>query len=118
VKGAAFIRPVYWEDTLAPVPSELSQIHFARVDFSGLLGPTPAPAEPDKDLMTLNVSTYLGEGKDAVLVVRTRISISGDFETHVYGEGSEGLLSHHQEMVREALKTRLAYLGMVSGKPG
>jgi hypothetical protein len=118
VKGATFIRPVYWEDTLAPVPSELSQIHFARVDFSRFLSPTTVTAEPDNDLMHLNVSTYLGEGKDRVLVVRTRISISGDFETQVYREGSEGLLGHHQEMVREALKTRLAYLGMVSRKPG
>jgi hypothetical protein len=104
---------VYWEETLAPVPSELSQIHFARVDFGRFLSPTTVTAEPDKDLMTLSVSTYLGEGKDAALVVRTRISISGDFETHVHREGSEGLLAHHQEMVREALKTRLAYLEMI-----
>jgi hypothetical protein len=116
-KGATFIRPVYWEDTLAPVPAELSQIHFARVDFARFLKPaTAVAAEPDEDLMTLNVSTYLGEGKDATLAVRTRISISGDFETHVYREGNESLLTHHQEMVREALKTRLAYLAMKRGQ--
>ncbi len=116
-KGATFIRPVYWEEALAPVPAELSRIHFARVDFGRFLSPATLTTEPDKDhLMTLNVSTYLGEEKDRVLVVRTRISISGDFETEVYREGSEGLLAHHQEMVREALKTRLAYLEMVSRK--
>ena len=117
-KGTTFIRPVYWEDALAPVPVELSQIHFARVDFSRFLEPPTLAAEADEDLMTLNVSTYLGEGKDSTLLVRTRIAITGDVETHVLREGNESLLAHHQEMVREALKTRLAYLEMVSRKPG
>ena len=125
-KGTTFIRPVYWEEKLARVPSELSHIHFARVDFNRFLEPTgetrPMPKltpEAERDLMTLTVSTYRGEGKDSSLLARTRISISGDVETHVVGENqsdNESLLTLHHETVREALKTRLAYLEILSGK--
>jgi hypothetical protein len=126
-KGTTFIRPVYWEEKLARVPSELSHIHFARVDFNRFLEPTgetrplPRPTpEAERDLMTLTVSTYRGEGEDSTLLARTRISISGDVETHVVGENhsdNESLLTLHHETVREALKTRLAYLEILSGKP-
>ncbi len=121
-KGESFIRPVYWEERLARVPPELSHIHFARVDFSRFLEATDEthpPIPPDSDLMTLTVSTYLGEGEGSALLARTRISISGDVETHVFGEkhgGNESLLTLHHETVREALKTRLAYLDMLSRK--
>jgi hypothetical protein len=115
-KGSGFIRPVYWEERLARVPPELSRIHFARVDFSRFLSPaeeTLPPVQPENDLMTLTVSTYLGEGEGSALLARTRISVSGDVETRVFGEnpaGNASLLTLHHETVREALKTRLAYL--------
>jgi hypothetical protein len=121
-KGSSFIRPVYWEEKLAWVPPELSHVHFARVDFSRFLESTderPPAIHLESDLMTLTVSTYLGEGKDSALLARTRISISGDVETHVVGDnhaGNESLLALHQETVREALRSRLAYLEIVSRK--
>jgi len=121
-KGASFIRPVYWEDNLAPVPKELSRIHFAHVDFTRFLKSHEESAEGVlEDLKTLTVSTYLGDdpgrGEESVLLARTRISLTGDVETHVVSEnrqGNEGLLTLHQQMVREALRTRLAYLKVLT----
>ena len=36
-KGAAFIRPVYWEKPLPAVPEPLQSLHFAPVDLPGIL---------------------------------------------------------------------------------
>jgi hypothetical protein len=33
VKGGRFIRPVYWEDPMPPIPEELAQINFRRIRF-------------------------------------------------------------------------------------
>ncbi len=125
-KGPSFIRPVYWEEKLAPVPHELSRIHFTRVDFHRFLESAPSTppvprlmAPADAELMTFVVSTYLdgsADGDDSQLLARTHVSIAGDIETHVVGEnreGNESLLVLHQETVREALRTRLAYLKML-----
>ena len=42
-KGSAFIRPVYWESALPPVPAALSSLHFAPMEFAGLAGPDAVP---------------------------------------------------------------------------
>jgi hypothetical protein len=33
VKGGRFIRPVYWQDPIPPVPNELAEINFRRINF-------------------------------------------------------------------------------------
>ena len=43
-KGPAFIRPIYWERPLPPVPKPLGHLHFAPFDLPGL--PVAAQADP------------------------------------------------------------------------
>jgi hypothetical protein len=86
-KGPAFIRPIYWEKPLAPVPPPLSHLHFAPVESGNFIQPgphfDPAPPQPEvpappvlppapilqpgraallpapgEDIQTLTVSTY------------------------------------------------------------
>ncbi len=133
-KGAAFIRPIYWQKPLAPVPAALSHLHFAPVDVAGLgvsatapvavTSPPPAvvaergilPGDVG-DLMTLTVSTYAAGDPDdsatARLKARTRISLTGDVEVWVQDDAAAEHLGVHEKTVGEALRARLAYLDLL-----
>ncbi|MCP4663667.1 MAG: TIR domain-containing protein [bacterium] len=137
-KGAAFIRPIYWQKPLAPVPGNLSHLHFAPVELGGLVASAAAPvavASPPpavvaervvgvvvpgdvEDLVTLTVSTYAAADPDdpatARLKARTRISLTGDVEVHLSEDTAEGHLEVHEKTVREALRARLAYLELLA----
>lgn len=129
-KGPAFIRPIYWQKPLAPVPSSLSHIHFAPVDLgtwsggSAPLAPMAAQAVADlgEELTTLTVSTYAAADPDdpatARLKARTRIKLGGDVEVYLPEDaGEESYLSAHAQAVRDAVRARLAYLKLlVRGK--
>ncbi len=131
-RGAAFIRPIYWQKPLAPVPSGLSHIHFAPVDLSAWIGsaaesPTeqvPAEVVPQaiadlgEELTTLTVSTYAAADPDdpasARLKARTRVSLTGDVEVYLpEGADEQDYLSAHADSVREAVQARLAYLELI-----
>ncbi|HEX7182151.1 MAG TPA: toll/interleukin-1 receptor domain-containing protein [Thermoanaerobaculia bacterium] len=117
-KGPAFIRPIYWERPLPPVPDPLKPLHFAPVD----LLPVAAPKAPvhrlpgdGSDLTTLTVSTYDTGGE---LKARTRVSLTGDVDAHLSADPADApLLAIHERMVAEALRTRLAYLDLLSRNP-
>lgn len=117
-KDPAFIRPIYWENPLPPVPEPLRSLHFAPVDL--LPGTVPkAPVRPlpgdGSDLTTLTVSTYDADGR---LKARTRVSLTGDVDTHLSADPADApLLALHERMVAEALRTRLAYLELLSRNP-
>lgn len=146
-KGPAFIRPVYWEPQIAPVPAPLAALHFAPVDFAGLaaapaastdlaIAPTPPAAVPspvslplamptaDADLTRLTVSTYaLDASADAAAIsgrrlqAVTRIALDGDVETELVpplSAADERCLALHQDLVKEALRVRLAYLELLA----
>ncbi len=113
-KGPAFIRPIYWQKPLAPVPGALSHIHFAPVDVSAWIDPAPAAtatatataaatatATPsgagavelaalgpagDADLTTLTVSTHIATdpADSATASLKARTRISLDGDVEVY----------------------------------
>jgi hypothetical protein len=116
-KGAAFIRPIYWERPMAAVPSPLSHIHFAPVDLPGLPAKVSIPASVQAPAQflehPLTVSTYSGEA----LKARTSIAPAGDVETHLSADPVDAHLAElHARMVGEALRARLAYLEMMARK--
>jgi hypothetical protein len=123
-KGAAFIRPIYWERPLPPVPEPLSRIHFAPVDLPGL--PAVQKAAPPvldeataQSLTALTVSTYAAADPAAPatsqLKARTTISLTGDVEVHLSADPADAhLLEIHARMVREAVRARLAYLELLA----
>ncbi len=112
-KGGAFIRPIYWQQPLAPVPEPLADIHFAPVDVAAwTASASPAPAgealagEPhelaallasaSEDLTTLTVSTWAAadlsrlpssggtpDPATARLKARTRVSLAGDVDVYL-----------------------------------
>lgn len=45
-----FIRPVYWEDAMPPVPPELRHLHFARLDVAVLTGAAAGRDMPNRVL--------------------------------------------------------------------
>lgn len=134
-KGGAFIRPIYWQQPMASVPSPLSHLHFARVDLTtiGLTPETPvarkelelrppapsappAPQEVPRQWLDLTVSTYTG-GDASVpcsgeLRAQTEMSIDGDVTTHVDALDQE-LRKLHQDALSEALDARLEYLRLM-----
>jgi hypothetical protein len=127
-KGSAFIRPVYWHEPLAPVPAELAQIHFARIELDGSPAgqrlaisapalPRRALAADDDDLVTLTISTYAvtdpADPGDRRLAARTRIALAGDTEVQVGEDASNAQLELHAKTVREAVRARLAYLELI-----
>ncbi len=133
-KGGAFIRPVYWQRPMPPVPEPLSRIHFAPVDFdrflaAGAEGETPGAAvRPGAPLFsgdlaalkTLSVTTYTSDepqgSRDREVLAHTRIEIDGDVETRLarrVADGEEERLELHRAMVKEALAARLAYLDLL-----
>ncbi len=111
-KGQSFIRPVYWEEDLPPVPERLAAIHFRRIDAEALAaqeGKTgPAPGEASKSIVSsaeqpslaadhlptafeglteLTVSTYASldpaEPQDGDLRIRSRVSLVGETMTSI-----------------------------------
>lgn len=110
-KGAAFIRPIYWERPLPKVPEPLQSIHFAPFDLPGLpvvpkAGP-PAPALLD----TLTVSTWAADDPadpaGGRLKARTHIALNGDVESHLSADPADAhLLTVHATLVAEALRAR------------
>ncbi len=129
-KGAAFIRPIYWQKPLAPVPAALSHLHFAPVELAGLAAAPAAVSPPTAleplpagdDLVTLTVSTSTAvdpaDPATASLQARTRISLTGDVEVYLAEGADEGLLRVHEKAVREALRARIAYLKLVARTGG
>jgi len=135
-KGEAFIRPIYWEKPLPPVPEPLRSLHFAPVDLPGLatvpqatspaVPPLPArllSGEESHDLTTLTVSTWAaadpGDPAASRLKARTRISLTGDVETHHSADPADAHhLDLHEKMVAEALKARIAYLELLGRGKG
>jgi hypothetical protein len=113
-KGAAFIRPIYWERPLAPVPAPLSHIHFAPVDLPGVPAlPTAAPVqEPVRPPeLPLTVSTYANadpaDPSGGILKARTRIAPTGDIDTHLSSDPADAHhLEIHARMVKYALLAR------------
>jgi hypothetical protein len=137
-KGPAFIRPVYWQKPMPPVPATLSHLHFAPIDFGGLdapaakaespikavaAAPTPEPVAAAsvtiKELKTLIVSTYSGDPAKpdtASLKAQTRISLEGEVAQYLPAEqrdGDEAYLEMHHALVKQALKARLSYLKLI-----
>ncbi len=113
-KGGAFIRPIYWQKPLAPVPSALGHIHFAPVDIASMIGSAPEataaaapvavapaavapaavpavelaalmPAE-GAELTTLTVSTHAASdpADPATARLKARTEISLDGDVEVY----------------------------------
>ncbi len=130
-KGPAFIRPIYWEKLLPPVPAPLQRIHFAPIDLPGFAAvpkaDPPSPAlrvEGDRhDLTTLTVSTYAAadpaDPASGRLKARTRISLTGDVEAHLSADPADAhLLALHERTVAEALRARLAYLEILTRQKG
>lgn len=126
-KGAAFIRPIYWERPMPPVPPPMSHIHFAAVDLPGLpaspVQPAVRPAVPllAAAELSLTVSTYANadpaDPGGGQLKARTRISLAGDVEAHLSADPADAHhLEIHAKMVREALRARLAYLELLARK--
>ncbi len=132
-KGPAFIRPIYWQKPLAPVPGALRHIHFAPVDLEAMIGSPPAaPAPPSipaaqlavlapaegAELTTLTVTTHAASDPDdpatASLKARTRISLDGDVEVYLADDAGEDLLEVHAQTVRGALEARVAYLELLA----
>jgi hypothetical protein len=112
-KGPAFIRPIYWEKPMPPVPASLSQIHFAPVDFAGLPAPRPAPAVPVAAHAALTVSTYANadpaDPSGGRLKAQTRITPAGDIESHLSSDPADTqLLEIHARIIGEALRSRRA----------
>ncbi|HYN22998.1 MAG TPA: toll/interleukin-1 receptor domain-containing protein [Thermoanaerobaculia bacterium] len=123
-KGAAFIRPIYWERPLPPVPEPLGRLHFAPVDLPGLAvlskvdPPAPGLRLPGEDggsdLTALTVSTYDSGGQ---LKARTCISLTGDVDSHLSADPADAhYFAVHERMVAEALRARLAYLELLAWK--
>jgi TIR domain/Peptidase family C25 len=130
-KGAAFIRPIYWERPLPPVPEPLRRIHFAPVDLPGLapISKTapPAPVHPlpaaGHDLTTLEVSTYAAadpaDPAGGPLKARTRVSLTGDVESYLSADPADAHhLAVHGRMVAAALRARVAYLDLLNRQKG
>ena len=44
VKGARFVRPVYWDEPIPPVPEDLADINFRKITFVQSLGAEPKDA--------------------------------------------------------------------------
>jgi hypothetical protein len=120
-KGAAFIRPIYWERPLPKVPEPLQRIHFAPFDFPGLTvapkadPPAPARLLPSEDggpgLTTLTVSTWAAadpaDPAGGRLKARTRIALNGDVESHLSADPADAhLLDVHATLVAEAIRAR------------
>jgi len=109
-KGAAFIRPIYWEKPLAPVPTPLSHIHFAPIDLPGLpAAPVEAPVRPPETPLT--ISTYANadpaDPSGGILKARTRITPTGDIDTHLSSDPADAHhLEIHARMVGDALRAR------------
>jgi hypothetical protein len=127
-KGATFIRPIYWEKPLARVPSELSRIHFAPVDFSRYAA-KPATRQPPRavpflgeDLRTITVSTYsaadVARPEGARLVAITRLTLAGDVNTWLSenAAGNREYFETHHRIVRDAVAARLAWLKWLAGR--
>jgi TIR domain/Peptidase family C25 len=119
-KGPAFIRPIYWERPLPPVPAPLRSLHFAPVDLPGV-APLPARRLPGDghDLTTLTVSTWAAadpaDPAGGQLKARTRISLTGDVDTWLSaGPADAHHLEIHEKLVAEALRARLAYLELLA----
>ncbi|HYU30794.1 MAG TPA: toll/interleukin-1 receptor domain-containing protein [Thermoanaerobaculia bacterium] len=132
-KGAAFIRPIYWERPLPPVPEPLRSLHFAPIDLPGLTvvskADPPAPARflPGEaggtDLNTFTVSTWAAadpaDPAGGRLKARTRIALNGDVESHLSADPADAHhLAVHERMVAEALRARLAYLELLTRQRG
>lgn len=128
-KGPAFIRPIYWERPMPPAPDPLKGLHFAPVDLFGLAAvpkadpPAPARFLPgeggEPDLNTLTVSTWAAadpaDPAGGRLKARTRISLTGDAESHLSADPADAHhLDLHEKMVAEALRARLAYLDLLT----
>ncbi len=115
-KSEAFIRPICWQDPKPRIPRELSSLHFAQVElgpFGALIPPAGGEAEA-ASAAELTVRTFAsydpGEGGGGRLVARTRVVFGGEVENWVAPDAEPALLAHHHESVREAVKTRFAYL--------
>ncbi len=131
-KGPAFIRPIYWEKPLPPVPAPLRSLHFAPVDLPGLPAAPQAavpallhsvPGPDGEDLTTFTVSTWAGadpgDPTTGDLKARTRISLTGDVETRQSSDPADAHhLERHERLVAAALKARLAYLEVLSRQRG
>jgi hypothetical protein len=111
-KGAAFIRPIYWEKPLPKVPEPLSRIHFAPFDVPGL---APAPfllgEDGETGLRTLTVSTWAAadpaDPAGGRLKARTRIALNGDVDSYLSPDPADAhLLDVHATLVAEALRAR------------
>ncbi len=119
LKSPNFIRPIYWQKPLPPVPPPLYHIHFSLVappqplntvvlSPSGSTAPAMAsdtlplpsnqaaqvPAAHDLDsLDALTVSTFTAADpsapESATLKARTRISLNGDIESFLPENSSE-----------------------------
>ena len=125
-KGGAFIRPIYWENPLPPVPDPLARLHFARIDVPGRAAAPTTPAatlqlrgEVDHDLTTLTVSTYSGadpaDPAGGRLTARTRVSLAGDVDAHLSADPADAKhLEIHARLVAAALRARLAYLELLA----
>jgi hypothetical protein len=125
-KGPAFIRPIYWQKPMPPVPEPLSRIHFAPVDLPGL--PTAPQVQPAAflaaaggELTALTVSTYAAADPAAPgparLTARTRISLTGDVDVHLSADPADAHhLDLHAKIVGEALRARLAFLELLARK--
>jgi hypothetical protein len=101
----------------APEPLVSPPAPVLQPDLAALL---PTPGE---DLKTLTVSTYTtpdpGQPDQARLKLRTRISLAGDSETYLpeaLTPEDERYLELHQNLVKEALQARLAYLRLIMEK--
>ncbi len=120
-KGAAFIRPIYWERPLPAVPEPLRSLHFAPVDFPGLaVVPKADPPAPSRylpgedggaDLNTVTVSTWAAavpaDSTGGQLKARTRIAPNGDVESYLSPDPADAhLLAVHATMAAEALRAR------------
>ncbi|HKH43653.1 MAG TPA: toll/interleukin-1 receptor domain-containing protein [Thermoanaerobaculia bacterium] len=122
-KGAAFIRPIYWERPLPKVPEPLQSIHFAPFDLPGLTvvpkadPPAPAPAaflpgeDSGPDVDTVTVSTWAAadpaDPASSRLKARTRIALNGDIESYLSPDPADAhLLDVHATLVAEALRAR------------
>ena len=132
-KGAAFIRPIYWERPLPPVPEPLRSLHFAPVDIPGLAvvpkAEPPAPVyrlpgeDGGADLATVTVSTWAAadpaDPAGGRLKARTRIALNGDVESHLSADPADAHhLAVHERLVAEALRARLAYLELLTRQKG
>jgi hypothetical protein len=127
-KGPAFIRPIYWQKPMPPVPEPLSRIHFASVDLPGLpaapqVRPPAFLAAQEGELTTLTVSTYAAADPAAPatarLAARTRVSLTGDVDVHLSADPADAHhLEIHAKMVAEALRARLAFLELLARRNG